>query len=562
MLRTILAALMIAGFASPPAHAQSNAKILRVVPYADLQSLDPIVTTVGIVQSHAMLVYDFLFGRDENQVPQPQMVENWTTSDDGLVWNFTLRAGLAFHDGTPVTSDDVVASLKRWGARDPYGRQAFAATAELMSESATRFRWSFTRPYGLLLQGLSKSGGPVPAIMPKRIAETDPAKAITDPVGSGPFIFVREAWVAGSKVVYKRNESYVPRAEPASGTAGGKRAMVDRIEWLNIRDPQTAMLALSNGEVDYLENPSSDFLPMLRSAGFAILRTNKLGTQGILRMNHIHPPFNDVRARQALLYLVDQDSYLRTMFGDPEIWKICYAYFVCGGPLENATFPVVEVDDEEGADDDEGAVGAGHSTRRAVAALSSALTRIGTIARGLMIAPGRTTAAATNTAGGSPAARPAATSVDGDDTPLLRGHAPGDGEAGGAPAPTLFARLRAGSGSMGFTGHSGGGLGATPSAGSRYRAATALGADVLLPGMALHVVEVPTDGDADEEGVNGGGDTHGEGAGGGAGAGAGAGGNAGAARPSLRRATMSTLVAAPSEPVLVLRDGIIRLEEK
>ncbi len=336
MLRTILAALMIASFASPPAQAQSNAKILRVVPYADLQSLDPIVTTVGIVQSHAMLVYDFLFGRDENQMPQPQMVESWTTSADGLVWNFTLRAGLVFHDGAPVTSEDVVASLKRWGARDPYGRQAFAATAELTPESATRFLWRFTRPYGMLLQGLSKSGGPVPAIMPKRIAETDPAKAITDPIGSGPFIFVREAWVAGSKVVYRRNEAYLPRTEPASGTAGGKRAMVDRIEWLNIRDPQTAMLALSNGEVDYLENPSSDFLPMLRSAGFAILRTNKLGTQGILRMNHIHPPFNDVRARQALLYLVDQDSYLRTMFGDPEIWKICYAYFVCGGPLENA----------------------------------------------------------------------------------------------------------------------------------------------------------------------------------------------------------------------------------
>ncbi len=335
MLMRNLAALLSVLATLSPAAAQNDAKTLRVVPYADLQSLDPIVTTVGIVQSHAMLVYDFLFGRDDNQTPQPQMVESWTTSADGLEWNFTLRPGLAFHDGAPVTAEDVVASLKRWGTRDPYGRQAFAATAELRAEGDRNFRWSFTRPYGLLLQGLSKSGGPVPAIMPKRIAETDPAKAITDPIGSGPFVFVREAWIPGSKVVYRRNTNYVPRTEPANGTAGGKRALVDHIEWQNIRDPQTAMAALSNGEVDYLENPSSDFLPILRAEGFAIVRTNRLGTQGILRMNHLHPPFNDVRARQALLYLVDQESYLRTMFGDAEIWKPCYAFFVCGGPLEN-----------------------------------------------------------------------------------------------------------------------------------------------------------------------------------------------------------------------------------
>jgi peptide/nickel transport system substrate-binding protein len=335
LITRILVAAAIA-FAPAPALAQAGAKVLRVVPYADLQSLDPIVTTVGIVQSHATMIYDFLFGRDGEQMPRPQMVESWTTSPDGLVWRFTLRERLAFHDGAPVTAEDVVASLKRWGARDPYGRQAFALTAELVAEDARSLRWSFTRPYGLLLQGLSKSGGPVPAIMPRRIAESDPQRPISEAIGSGPFVFVREAWVAGSKVVYRRNENYVPRAEPASGTAGGKVVRVDRVEWLNIRDPQTAMLALTSGEVDYLENPATDFLPLLRQSGQRILRTNPLGTQGILRMNHLHPPFDDLRARQALLYLVNQEDYLRAMFGSPDIWRSCWAYFVCGGPLESA----------------------------------------------------------------------------------------------------------------------------------------------------------------------------------------------------------------------------------
>ena len=316
------------------AFGQADTRVLRIVPYADLQSLDPIVTTVGMVQRHGGMVYDFLFGRDDNAVPRPQMVDTFTRSEDGLAWRFTLRDGLAFHDGQPVTADDVVASLRRWGARDTHGRQIFAVTAELKAEDARTFSWTLTKPYGLLLFALSKSGA-IPAVMPKRIAETDPFKAITDPIGSGPFVFVKEEWVQGSKVVYRRNDRYVPRPEPASGTAGGKVAKVDRVEWLNIRDPQSAVLALQNGEVDYVENPSTDFLPMLRDAGMRIVTTDKLGTQGMLRMNHLHPPFDNPKAREALLYLVNQADYLQAMFGDPQITTVCHAFFVCGGPLES-----------------------------------------------------------------------------------------------------------------------------------------------------------------------------------------------------------------------------------
>jgi peptide/nickel transport system substrate-binding protein len=187
-----------------------------------------------------------------------------------------------------------------------------------------------------MLHALSKPSGLVPAIMPKRIAETDPNTAIKDVIGSGPFVFVAEEWVPGSKVVYRRNEAYVPRAEPPSGAAGGKVAKVDRVEWINIRDQQSAVLALQNGEVDYVEAPGADFLPILRGAGMKIVRTDRLGSQGMIRMNHLHPPFDDVRARRALLYLVDQNRFLQTMFSDPELYRPCGAFFVCGAPLETA----------------------------------------------------------------------------------------------------------------------------------------------------------------------------------------------------------------------------------
>ncbi|MEX2495269.1 MAG: ABC transporter substrate-binding protein [Woeseia sp.] len=312
---------------------RDDSNILRAVLHADLQSVDPIVTTAGIVQRHALMVYDFLFGRDAMGTPQPQMVDQYSVTADGLDWEFTLRDGLAFHDGTPVTATDVITSLRRWAKRDAYGRQIFSVTNSLEAAGKDHFVWRLSRPYGLLLHALSKTGGPVAAIMPERIASAGASTAIEDSTGSGPYRFMPGEWVPGARVMYRRNEHYVPRLEAPDGTAGGKRVYVDAVEWINIRDPQSAVLALANGEIDFVETPSPEFLPLLRNAGVTIRRTDSLGFQGMLRMNHLHPPFDDVRARQALLYLIDQERYLQAMFGDPEVTAVCHSFFVCGAPL-------------------------------------------------------------------------------------------------------------------------------------------------------------------------------------------------------------------------------------
>jgi peptide/nickel transport system substrate-binding protein len=332
--RLALAALLLA----PAAAAQPvpETRILRVVPNADLQTIDPINTTAGVVQSHAHMVYDQLFGRDAQQRPQPQMVERWTISEDGLTWRFTLRPGQTFHDGAAVTAADAVASLRRWAARDPHGRQILGITESLAADDAATFTWQLRRPYALMLWALSKPAGNMPAIMPARIAATNAFTAINDATGSGPFILVREEWIPGAKVVYRRNPAYVPRAEAASGTAGGKRAHVDRVEWLNIANAQTAAAALMTGEIDYVETPGVDFLPGLRRRGVRIERLNTLGFQGMIRMNHLHPPFSDPRVRQALVLLANQADYLQAMFPDESLYRECWAFFVCGSPQESA----------------------------------------------------------------------------------------------------------------------------------------------------------------------------------------------------------------------------------
>jgi peptide/nickel transport system substrate-binding protein len=329
----LMAAAALAGAAWSGA-AWAQQKVLKVVPHADLKNIDPIWTTAYITRNHGYMVYDTLFAMDANLQPKPQMVDTWKVSDDKLTWTFTLRDGLKWHDGQPVTAEDCIASLKRWGARDGMGQKFVDAVAEMKALDAKSFQISFKFPYGLVLESIGKISSNVPFMMPKRHAETDPFKQIPEVIGSGPFKFVKEEWVPGSKVVYVKNPDYKPRSEAPDSAAGGKLVKVDRVEWLYIPDPQTAMNALINGEVDYYENPPVDFVPVLsKAAGVKVEVLDPLGNQGMVRMNHLHPPFNNLKARQAVLKLINQEDYMRAAIGDPKYYKPCHSLFACGTPL-------------------------------------------------------------------------------------------------------------------------------------------------------------------------------------------------------------------------------------
>ncbi len=317
------------------ASAQAR-NVLRFVPHADLQSLDPLGSSANIIKMHGYMVYDTLFGLDEKFEPQPQMVESHTLSDDRLTWRFVLRPGLKFHDGEAVTAEDCVASIRRWGQRDSTGQLMMRMTRELVAIDDRTFELRLTSPFGLVLESFAKAVSSVLFIMPRRIAQTDAFTAITDPVGSGPFRFVRGEWDAGAKVVYEKFEGYVPRAEPASAFAGGKVVHVDRVEWISMRDQQTALGSLRSGAIDYWEAPLMDVLPALQGVRNVRTRvTNKLGTQGQIYFNHVQPPFDNVKARQAMFWLVKQEDYLQAVNGNPDYFRTCPSFFACGTPMEN-----------------------------------------------------------------------------------------------------------------------------------------------------------------------------------------------------------------------------------
>ena len=220
------------------------ARTLRFVPQANLANFDPIWGTQYVVRNAAALVWDTLYGVDANLQPQRQMVESEEVSDDGLIWTFRLRPGLKFHDGEPVLSKDVVASLARWSVRDLMGQMIKAIQSELTPVDDRTFKWVLKQPYPKMLLALGKNNAPCAFIMPERLAQTDPFKQIADYIGSGPMKFAKSEWVPGAKAVFEKFTDYVPRQEKASWLAGGKQILVDRVEWVVIPDPATAAAAL------------------------------------------------------------------------------------------------------------------------------------------------------------------------------------------------------------------------------------------------------------------------------------------------------------------------------
>jgi peptide/nickel transport system substrate-binding protein len=320
------------GLASPAISQRAAARTVRLVPHADLANFDPIWTSSYIARNAGLLVWDTLYGVDANFKVQRQMVEAEEVSTDGLTWNFRLRDGLKFHDGDPVTAKDVVASINRWAARDTIGQSIKAVEQELAAVDDRTFRWVLKQPFPKMLLALGKISTPCCFIMPARIAATDPFKQINEYVGSGPMRFVRSDWVPGAKSVFERFADYVPRAEEASWMAGGKRIVADRIEWITMPDAATAAAALQNREIDWWELPLPDLIPMLRKNRNVLVDIqDRYGNIGVLSMNHLFPPFNDTRARRAILMALNQEEYMRAYIGDdPALRKPIPGYFTPG----------------------------------------------------------------------------------------------------------------------------------------------------------------------------------------------------------------------------------------
>ena len=319
------AATAATGLARPAIGHAAAARVLKFVPQSDVTILDPIWTTAYVTRNHGFMIFDTLYGIDNSFTARPQMVAGHTVDADRKQWTLTLRDGLAWHDGTKVLARDCVASIRRWGARDPFGMTLMDFTDELSAPDDRTIRFRLKRPFALLPDALGKPGSNFCAMMPERLARTSPFTAITEMVGSGPFKWNAKERIVGSRAVYERNTAYVPRAHgTAEWTAGPKVAHFDRVEWHVIPDESTKANAMTTGEVDWWENPTSDILPLLTADHHLKVKVkDPTGIMACMRMNQLWPPFDNPRIRRALLHAIDQKEYMIAANGtDPKLWHV------------------------------------------------------------------------------------------------------------------------------------------------------------------------------------------------------------------------------------------------
>ena len=310
----------------------ANARTLVFVPQANLSVLDPIFTTAQPTVHHGYAIYDLLFGVTAKLDPKGQMAEGYTLSDDGRTYLIRLRPGLKFHNGEPVRAQDCAPSLVRWAARETLGQTMWQYVESCSAQDDNTIKIVLKRPIPIFIEAIARGGASVAFMMPEHVAKTDPFKQISDTTGSGPYKFVPGEYVSGAQVVYARFDGYVPRQEPAEWMVGGKVAHFDRIVWRVIPDSATAAAALQSGEVDWYEQVQPDLVALLKkNPAITLGLHNPTGYNGVMRFNHLHPPFNNVAVRRAVMMAVNPADYMTSVTaGDESAYVICKSVFPCG----------------------------------------------------------------------------------------------------------------------------------------------------------------------------------------------------------------------------------------
>lgn len=324
-----------AAMAAPSLAQAQGARVLKFKPNADATILDPLFSTAFSTRYLALLSYDTLYGMDDQLNPHPQMAAGHVVENDGKLWRITLRDGLRFHDNEPVRASDCVASLRRWGRVDVMGQMLMAATDELSAPDDKTIAFRLKSPFPLLLHALAKSTSYIPAMMPERLFRGDPTKQVTEVVGSGPFRYVANERVNGARSVWAKFDGYVPRPEGTPQfTSGPKIAYLERVEWNLIPDHSTAASAIVSGEIDWYEDLLLDLLPVVRrDRNVVVGSVNPAGNMGILRINHLQPPFDNPAIRRALLGAINQAEIMTAVAGnDAALWDAKVGVFCPSSP--------------------------------------------------------------------------------------------------------------------------------------------------------------------------------------------------------------------------------------
>ena len=332
--RALLAGL--AGTMAAPAISRAAGDTLVFSPVTDLTGLDPFFSATDMTTHHVGLVYETLFAMDTDLAPHPHLAEGAAIEDDGRRWVITLRQGITFHDGEPLRAADAVASIQSWmKTGDAFARKIASVTDELRATGERTLEFRLKKPFPLLAHGLAKPASVIPCIMPARIAAIAGTGKPIEVIGTGPYRYLPSERLVGARLAYARNDRYLSRSEPPSYMAGARIPHFGRVEWHIIPDASTAAASLQKGEIDWMHDLPSDLAPLLRrDPRLTVQVQDFIGGELYLRMNALHPPFDNPAIRRAVLAAIDQKSFMQAAFGDDTShWRTPVGVWSLGKPM-------------------------------------------------------------------------------------------------------------------------------------------------------------------------------------------------------------------------------------
>src|SRR6266480_5261982 len=313
--RSSVAFVALLAFASSAALAQTPKRggVLRVGNLGEPPALDAHWTTASITETLTNHLYEGLYSLDANNRPIPMLAEGHTVSRDGLTYTFKLRQGVKFHNGKEMTSEDVVASLARWGKQSIYGKALFAQVAEWKAVDKYTAEMKLKEKSAIVLISLAVPNN-FGAIYPKEIAEKFPPEIkVTEYVGTGPFKLAE--WKPDQYIRMVRFDEYKSRAEKPNGYGGGKTAWVDEIRWIPVPEVATRVAQVETGELDFADDLNLDSYDRLKKSASARPIVSKPYYWLVAVFNKKDGLMTNAKLRQAWQAAIDIEPIMKNVAG-------------------------------------------------------------------------------------------------------------------------------------------------------------------------------------------------------------------------------------------------------
>jgi peptide/nickel transport system substrate-binding protein len=302
---------------------------LRIANIGEPPTLDYSATTVGITSNISMAMFETPFAFDANWRPQPMLVESHAVSQNGLTHTFKLRRGVLFHNGKEMTSEDVAASLTRWGKVGSRGAVVFRHVEAVSAPDKYTVVMNLKEPFAPLLAFLALPSSAA-AIMPKEIADATPAGPVTQFVGTGPYRFVE--WLPNRHVKLARWDKYASRTEPANLYAGRREALADEVIYYPVGNVATRVAGAQAGDYDIADDIQQDLYEQLKGDARVVPVVLQPGSWLVFFFNKKAGLMANVKLRQAVMAAVSMQPILQVTYGNPDLFQLTPSIYPKGTP--------------------------------------------------------------------------------------------------------------------------------------------------------------------------------------------------------------------------------------